>query len=221
LDIKKSQDKQRLSGHRNSKGISNEKQKTLKIYTRTGDSGETSLCNGSRTFKDSLRVEAYGSVDEVSSYIGLTVVKTDQADLKYHLMDIQKDLFVVGSNLALPGISSQSQIGKETRFEQEIPKITDDMVKKLENWIDKYTKELPELNRFILSGGVEVSTLLHVARTICRKSERRIVSLKRSEEIDKNVLKYMNRLSDYLFTAARLATHRAGKEDHKWNPRGK
>ena len=99
--------------------------------------------------------------------------------------------------------------------------ITDDMVKKLENWIDKYTKELPELNRFILSGGVEVSTLLHVARTICRKSERRIVSLKRSEEIDKNVLKYMNRLSDYLFTAARLATHRAGKEDHKWNPRGK
>lgn len=202
------------------KNKKNEKQKTLKIYTRTGDFGETSLCNGSRTFKDSLRVEAYGSVDEVSSYIGLAVIKTNQADLKFHLMDIQKDLFTVGSNLALPGILAQSQIGETTKFEQDIPKITDEMIKKLENWIDKYDKELPVLNKFILSGGVEVSTLLHVARTICRKSERRIVSLKRSEEIDKNVLKYMNRLSDYLFTAARLATHRAGKEDHKWIPRG-
>ena len=96
---------------------------------------------------------------------------------------------------------------------------TPEMVKKLEDWIDKYDKELPELNKFILSGGVEVSTLLHVARAICRKAERRIVSLKRKEEIDKNVLKYMNRLSDYLFTAARLATHRAGKEDHKWIPK--
>ncbi len=201
-------------------GPNKEKQRSLKIYTRTGDEGETSLCNGSRTFKDSLRVEAYGSVDEVSSYIGLAVVKTDQADLKFHLMEIQKDLFAVGSNLALPGVLSQETIGDKSQFEQKIPKITDDMVKKLENWIDKYTKELPELNKFILSGGVEVSTLLHVARTICRKAERRVVSLKRAEEIDKNVLKYMNRLSDYLFTAARLATHRAGKEDHKWIPKG-
>ena len=197
-----------------------EKQHTLKIYTRTGDSGETSLCNGFRTFKDSLRVEAYGSVDEVSSYVGLAVVKTDQADLKFHLMDIQKDLFTVGSNLALPGLLNQEHIGEtKSLFEQKIPKITPEMVKKLEDWIDKYDKELPELNKFILSGGVEVSTLLHVARAICRKAERRIVSLKRKEEIDKNVLKYMNRLSDYLFTAARLATHRAGKEDHKWIPK--
>ncbi len=194
-----------------------EKQRTLKIYTRTGDQGETSLCNGSRTFKDSLRVEAYGSVDEVSSYIGQAIIQTDQNDLRFHLMDIQKDLFAIGSNLAMPTAIDQAKISK-TEFEKKIPVITDEMIKKLENRIDKYDKELPALNKFILSGGVQESTTLHVARAICRRAERRVVSLKRSEEIDSNVLKYMNRLSDYLFTAARLATHRAGKEDHKWIP---
>ena len=191
-----------------------EEQKTLKLYTRTGDSGETSLCNGSRTFKDSLRVEAYGSVDELSSYIGLVVVKTLHADLKFHLIEIQKDLHALGANLAMPGVLTQSHIGKKTK-QQEIPKISNVKIKNLEDWIDKYDKELPRLNKFILSGGIETSTLLHVARSICRKAERRIVSLKRHEEIDKNVLKYMNRLSDYLFTAARLVSHRAGKEDYK------
>ncbi len=220
MENKKVNDMQSLSGHKNSKETSREKQYTLKIYTKRGDGGETSLCNGSRTFKDSLRVEAYGSVDEVSSYIGLAIVKTSQADLKHHLMEIQKDLFSVGSNLALPGILAQSQIGKTSPIEQKIPKITDEMITKLENLIDKYDKELPPLHKFILSGGIEVSTLLHVARAICRRAERRVVSLKRSEEINKNVLIYMNRLSDYLFTAARLATHRSGKEDHKWNPKG-
>jgi cob(I)alamin adenosyltransferase len=194
-----------------------EKQRTLKIYTRTGDSGETSLCNGSRTFKDSLRVEAYGSIDEVNSYIGLCANKLNLPDLKHHLIQIQNDLFAIGSNLALPGVLNQVQIGKEkSKIEQMIPKISDDMIKQLETWIDKYDKELPKLSAFIVSGGTEESALLHVARSICRKSERRIVSLKRQEEIDKNVIKYVNRLSDYLFTAARLVTHRAGKQDHKW-----
>lgn len=197
----------------------NEKQRTLKIYTRTGDGGETSLCNGSRTFKDSLRVEAYGSVDEISSYIGLAVVKTDQNDLKFHLTEIQKDLFSIGSNLAMPVSMTQEKIaGTGKSIQSLIPKVTDEMIKQLENWIDKYDTELPKLNKFILSGGNEVSAVLQVARTICRKSERRVVSLKRHEEIDKNILKYMNRLSDYLFTAARLASHRAGKEDVKWVP---
>jgi cob(I)alamin adenosyltransferase len=198
--------------------IKKEKQRTLKIYTRTGDAGETSLCNGSRTFKDSLRVEAYGAVDETSSYIGLAVVKTDQQDLKYHLMQIQKDLFAVGSNLAMPSVIAQAKIGEKSDLQNKIPIITDERIKKLETWIDKYTNELPQLKKFILSGGTVVSSDLQVARSICRKAERRIVSLKRSEEIDKNVLKYMNRLSDYLFTAARLATHRHGKEDIKWIP---
>ena len=194
-----------------------EKQRTLKIYTRTGDTGETSLCNGSRTFKDSLRVEAYGSIDEVNSYIGLCAIKLVLPDIKHHLQQIQNDLFAIGSNLALPGVLNQTEIGTEkSKIEAMIPKITDDMIKQLENWIDKYDKELPKLTSFIVSGGTEESALLHVARSICRKAERRIVSLKRQEEIDKNVLKYINRLSDYLFTAARLITHRAGKEDHKW-----
>ena len=193
------------------------KQHTLKIYTKTGDGGETSLCNGSRTFKDSLRVEAYGSVDEVNSCIGLCVVKTLQNDIKYQLMEIQKELFAVGSNLALPMSRSQEQIGDvKSRIEEMVPKVTEEKIKDLEIWIDKYDLELPTLNKFILAGGTEVSALLHIARTTCRKSERRIVSLMRHEEIDKNIVKYMNRLSDYLFTVARVESHREGKEDHKW-----
>lgn len=197
-------------------GKPKEKQRTLKIYTRKGDSGETSLCNGSRTFKDSLRVEAYGSVDEVNSYIGLCIVKLNQADVKHHLTKIQKDLFVLGSNLALPGVLNQEHINGTSS--KNVPQITKEMIKNLENWIDKYDKELPPLHKFILSGGTEVAALLHMARTVCRKAERRVVSLKRHEEINKNVLIYMNRLSDYLFTAARLVSHRVGKEDMKWVP---
>jgi len=194
------------------------KEKTKpKIYTRKGDFGETSLCNGSRTSKDSLRVEAYGSVDETSTYIGLYVVKTEQVDLKHHLMEIQKDLFAIGSNLALPNALTQEHFGRE-KVVKNIPKIKDQAITKLENWIDKYDKELPDLDRFILCGGTESSAILHIARTVCRKAERRIVSLKKHEEIDKNVLKYMNRLSDYLFTAARLESHRVGKDDLKWHP---
>ncbi len=205
-------------------GVKKEKQKTLKIYTRTGDSGETSLCNGTRTFKDSLRVESYGSIDELNSFIGLCIIKLDQPDIKYHLTEIQKDLFCIGSNLAFPLSLSQSQINNignenssmENQKKPQIPIIKEEMVKRLENWIDKYDKELPVLKNFILSGGNEASSLLHTARAVCRRAERRIVSLKRHEEIDKNILKYINRLSDYLFTAARLASHRKGKEDIKW-----
>jgi cob(I)alamin adenosyltransferase len=186
-----------------------------KIYTKTGDSGETSLCNGSRTTKDSLRVEAYGSVDETNASIGICVVKTDQPDMKFHLMEIQKELHAIGANLALPGVLEQSHI---TNTQVKIPKVTDEKIQQLEQWIDRYDTELPKLDKFILCGGIEVSAFLHVARTVCRRSERRIVALKRVEEIDRNVVKYMNRLSDYLFTAARLATHRAGKEDIKWLP---
>jgi cob(I)alamin adenosyltransferase len=188
----------------------------FKIYTKTGDGGETSLCNGFRTSKDSLRVEAYGCIDETNSFIGLAVVKTDQPDMKFHLMEIQKELHAIGSNLALPNALEQAHINGGV--ENRIPKITEEKILQLEGWIDKYDKELPQLDKFILCGGNEESALLHVARTVCRRAERRIVSLKKVEEIDKHVLKYINRLSDYLFTAARLATHRAGKEDIKWLP---
>lgn len=190
-------------------------EKNFKIYTRNGDTGETSLCNGFKTSKDSIRVEAYGSIDELNSFIGLCVVKSNEADVKFHLVEIQKELHAISANLALPNVLSQSSIGS-SKIQSKIPLITEEKIFELEKLIDKYDKELPSLDKFILCGGIEVSALLHVARTVCRRAERRIVTLKKHEEIDKHVLKYVNRLSDYLFTAARLVTHRSGKEDIKW-----
>jgi cob(I)alamin adenosyltransferase len=162
-------------------------------------------------------VEAYGEIDEINSCIGLIVVKISEPDIKEHLMDIQKDLFAVGSNLAFPQDLSQSSI-KGQSFADKIPRITDETVLKLERWIDLYETELPPLRHFILAGGNESSSLLHIARTTCRRAERRVVSLRNHEEVNKNVLKYVNRLSDYLFTAARLVSKRAGKDDIEWLP---
>ncbi|MFH2020011.1 MAG: cob(I)yrinic acid a,c-diamide adenosyltransferase [archaeon] len=192
-------------------------QRKLKIYTREGDDGGTFLVNGTRTTKDSLRVEAYGSIDETNTFMGLCIVNLDQADVKFHLMEIQKELHAIGANLALPSVLSQASI-KGDSWMNRIPQITDEKIKQLEQWIDKYDTELPKLDKFILCGGTEKSAQLHVARTVCRRAERRIVTLKNHEEIDRNILKYINRLSDYLFTAARLVAHRAGKEDLKWVP---
>jgi len=190
-----------------------------KIYTRTGDNGETSLCNGSRTSKDSLRVEAYGSIDELNSFLGLCIVKLKHKDIREHLMSIQHDLLSVGANLAYPGDLTQSVI-KGSAVAKKIPRITDENIIQLEKWMDFYDKELPELNNFIMSGGsTETSALLHVARTVCRRAERQIIKLKKDEEVHKNVLKYMNRLSDYLFVAARLTSQRDGQGDLKWTPK--
>ncbi|AJF60905.1 ATP/cobalamin adenosyltransferase [archaeon GW2011_AR15] len=189
----------------------------IKIYTKRGDTGETSLCDGSRTLKDTTRVEAYGVLDETNAFLGLAIVKLEEEDLKSHLMDIQKDLHAISSNLAYPSVLSQSKIDGNP-MANKIPRVTEDMVKKLERLIDMYEEELPVLKNFILAGGTEESALLHMARVVCRRAERQIIRLMREEEIEKNILKYMNRLSDYLFTAARLASHRQGKEDTKWMP---
>jgi cob(I)alamin adenosyltransferase len=191
--------------------------KKLRIYTRTGDLGETSLVGGKRTAKDSLRVSAYGSIDELNAFIGLCVVKMAEIDLKNHLLRIQNDLHVIGANLAYPGNLTQAAIGGES-IAARIPRITEESISCLESWIDQYDEELPPLRNFILCGGTEESALLHVARTVCRRAERVLVELKRTEEIDRNIIRYSNRLSDYLMTAARLATKRAGKEDIKWSP---
>lgn len=194
---------------------SNKELRKIKIYTKTGDGGETSLCNGSRTSKDSVRVEAYGSVDELNSNIGVCVVKMEYDDIKEHLIDIQNNLFAVGSNLAYPSNLDQSSISGQSIADM-IPRIKEESIIKLEKWIDSYETELHPLKNFILCGGTESSAFLHVARSVCRRAERRVVSLKMHEEIDKHVLKYINRLSDYLFTAARLVSHRAGKKDIVW-----
>jgi cob(I)alamin adenosyltransferase len=192
-------------------------QKHAKIYTKEGDAGETYLFNGYRTTKDSVRVEAYGSVDELNSVIGLCIVKTDEHDIKFNLLEVQKTLHSIGANLAMPNVLSQVSITEMSRAAR-IPKITEEKTRELEALIDKYDRLLPVLDKFILCGGSEPSALLHMARTVCRKAERRIVALKHHEEIDKNILKYINRLSDFLFTAARVVSHRAGKEDIKWIP---
>ncbi|MBN2367949.1 cob(I)yrinic acid a,c-diamide adenosyltransferase [Candidatus Woesearchaeota archaeon] len=190
----------------------------FKIYTKSGDQGETSLCNGSRTSKGSHRVEAYGAVDELNTFLGLAVVKTREEDLKKHIMSIQRDLHAIGANLAYPEDLSQSTING-SKIADMIPPVRQEDILKIEQWIDSYEEELPFLNHFILAGGTESSAYLHVARTVCRRAEREIVRLREHEEIDKHVLKYMNRLSDYLFTAARLASHREGKDDIKWMPK--
>ncbi len=133
-----------------------------KIYTRTGDHGETSLCNGSRTSKDSMRVEAYGSIDELNSFLGLCIVKLKHKDIKEHLIGIQHDLLSVGANLAYPADLTQSLI-EETPVAKKIPRITDETIIQLEKWMDLYDEELPALTNFIMSGGgTETSALLHV-----------------------------------------------------------
>jgi len=188
-----------------------------KIYTKTGDLGETLLCDGSKTSKDSQRVDAYGTIDELNSFVGLAIVKNEYEDLKNHLMEVQKDLHAIGSNLAFPADLSQASI-KGPSISSKIPRITEETIARLEKWIDDYDNELPELKRFILCGGSETSALLHVARTVCRRAERKIVSLKKHEEVNKNLLRYINRLSAYFFMAARVSSHRAGKSDIEWRP---
>ncbi len=187
----------------------------LRIYTKNGDYGETSLCDGSKSPKDSLRVEAYGSVDETNSVIGLCILKIEYEDIKQCLMDIQRDLHAIGSNLAYPADLTQASI-KGPSMADKIPRIGEGDIEKLEKCIDKLEDELPPLKHFILCGGSEASAFLHMARTVCRRAERRVVSLKKHEEVSKSIIKYLNRLSDYLFTAARAASRRAGKEDIMW-----
>ena len=144
-------------------------------------------------------------------------MKLKEEDIKSHLMDIQKDLHTISSNLAYPSVLSQSKIDGSP-MANKIPRVTDKTVEKLEKWIDLYEEELPPLKNFILAGGTEESANLHITRVICRRAERQIIRLMREEEIEKNILKYMNRLSDYFFTAARLMSKRQGKEDIKWMP---
>ncbi|MFD3446150.1 cob(I)yrinic acid a,c-diamide adenosyltransferase [Microbacteriaceae bacterium 4G12] len=174
----------------------------MKLYTRTGDGGKTSLVGG-RVDKDHLRVEAYGTIDEANSFLGqaMTLLKGEQfTDLYQELEKIQHELFDCGGDLAI--------------VNEKIPyKVTADMITFLEERIDEYIKEAPPLERFILPGGSPASAAIHIVRTITRRAERCVVSLKREEEINEQVLKYINRLSDYLFAIARIVNARLGLKD--------
>jgi cob(I)alamin adenosyltransferase len=179
----------------------------VKIYTRTGDRGDTRLFDGTKVRKHHDRVEAYGDVDELNSFIGAASSFIEDSALAAMLADIQKDLFSVGAQLADPGFKDQSK----AKFQVPRERIT-----ALENAIDSFETELAPLRQFILAGGGHAGALLHVARTICRRAERRVVLLSDKVEVNANVIEYLNRLSDFLFVIARVVNHREGKEEILW-----
>lgn len=171
----------------------------MKIYTRTGDHGQTSLFGGTRVAKHDARIEAYGTVDELNSFLG-AVTGIDE------LPAIQSDLFEIGAHLASPGTS---------RF----PGVDAARIEALEQAIDAMERELTPLTTFILPGGSPAAAQLHIARTVCRRAERRVVALEDDSPATRSTIAYLNRLSDYLFVAARFANHRAGVADVPWSKR--
>ena len=173
------------------------KKRITKVYTKTGDMGETSLVGGKRVSKDSLRVDSYGDVDELNSVLGIVRALSKDLEIKNIISDIQNDLFIVGGELATP---------RDSEF--EVPKIESIKVKKLEDLIDKYVEEVGELKEFILPSGNEAGSILHFARTVCRRAERKIVGLMRDEDLNPDLIIYINRLSDLLFVLARVENKR-------------
>lgn len=173
-----------------------------KIYTRTGDDGTTGLGDGSRVDKDNLRVESFGTVDELNSHIGLLLASSPPSDISMLLTSIQHELFDLGGEISIPG--------------REV--ISSDHVARLEIELDKYNAELEPLKEFILPGGSQLAALCHIARAVCRRAERRLISLKRHEDVSEHSVKYLNRLSDLLFVIARYLNISQGKTDVLWQP---
>jgi cob(I)alamin adenosyltransferase len=175
----------------------------VKIYTRTGDLGETSLFGGARVPKNDARIEAYGTVDELNSVVGLARTTPLPSEVDAVLHDVQHDLFEVGAHLASPGTS---------RF----PGVDAQRIAALERGIDAMERELAPLKAFILPGGAASSAQLHIARTVCRRAERCVVALHDETPATISTIAYLNRLSDYLFVAARFANARSGIDDIPW-----
>ena len=176
----------------------------MSIYTRTGDKGKTSLFSGQRVSKSDLRVEAYGTVDELNSAIGVAIaeisnIKYQISNIKKELVQVQKDLFEIGSALAQSGIRNLDQ-----------------RVEDFEKMIDEMTGKLPPLQNFILPGGGGAGSVLHFARTVCRRAERRIVALSEKGKVSSDIIVYLNRLSDLLFTMARFVNYKEKKKEIVW-----
>lgn len=181
----------------------------MKIYTRTGDEGKTGVIGG-RVDKDDIRVEAYGTVDELNAFVGEAITRMNPdvfKDLIQDFTEIQHGLFDAGGDLA--------QVGKERRY-----KVSSDMTTKLEQLIDHYDSELPPLQRFILPGGTQLASSIHICRVIARRAERNVVTLCRTEETNEEVRRYLNRLSDYFFTTARIANIRSQVSDVEYKRGG-
>ena len=182
---------------------------TLKIYTRTGDAGSTGLFGGGRVEKDDPRVEAYGEIDELNAVLGMARAVEMMPRIDEVLVPIQRDLFSLGALLATPDRDKMKQQLVKAR-------IDDARVAELEQLIDEGEAELEPLKAFILPGGTPKAAALHVARTVCRRAERRVVALQREVELPQLVVVYLNRLSDLLFVLARVANRRAGAGEVTW-----
>lgn len=180
----------------------------MKIYTKTGDSGETSLFGGGRVPKSNHRIQAYGTVDELNSNIGLIRSTKLESESESVLQELQSHLFVLGADLATPPQSK----AKTQRIKEED-------VAQLEDWIDQFDEEIPPLKHFILPGGTRGASLLHVSRTVCRRAERCCIEAMQSgESISDEAIKYLNRLSDLLFVMARYENLRNGIDETAWKP---
>ncbi len=184
----------------------------MKIYTRKGDSGETSLFGGRRVTKDDIRIDAYGTVDELNSALGLAVARLPEQleEWRDPLTGVQSDCFTVGAILAAPKTGAAKP--------EHIPELSEARVERLEDWIDRLDEELEPLKAFVLPGGSECAAALHLSRSVCRRAERCVVALAKHEEVDAVIIRYLNRLSDFLFTIARAANARQGIADVEWHP---
>ncbi len=179
----------------------------MKIYTKTGDSGQTSLFGGERVLKSDLRIETYGTVDELNAFLGMAAAEIADKELKEVIESIQNELFAAGAELATP-VEKQNKV--------KVHKISEETIDRIEKLIDKYDAKLPELKRFILPGGSKTSAILHIARTVCRRAERRVVELSSTVEISGNIRIYLNRLSDFLFVLSRYENQINQIPDVEW-----
>jgi cob(I)alamin adenosyltransferase len=185
--------------------------KKSKLYTRGGDRGETSLFGGERVPKDHPRVDAYGQLDELSSTLGLLIVALPADELRDQLQQVQNELFDLGAELATP---------PESRLEYKLPPGVEEADwRRLERLLDVYDAQVPPLRAFVLPGGHETAARAHLARTVCRRAERAVVSLAHEEEVRADVITYLNRLSDFLFVVARLLNVRGGVPEVEWQKR--
>ncbi|GAA4375420.1 cob(I)yrinic acid a,c-diamide adenosyltransferase [Hymenobacter koreensis] len=182
----------------------------MKIYTRTGDKGLTSLIGGTRVPKSSLRIEAYGTVDELNSWIGLVRDQDVSTPHRPLLKQVQDRLFTIGATLA----------SDPERARMQLPDLLDTDVEALEREMDRMNEILPELRNFILPGGHQSVSYAHVARCVCRRAERLAIALREESFVPDLVVMYLNRLSDYLFVLSRLMSHDLGSEEVVWQPRG-
>lgn len=188
----------------------------MKVYTKTGDKGTTALFGGTRVPKHHIRIESYGTVDELNSYIGLIRDQDMNVLYKEVLIKIQDELFTVGAVLATDPEKATLKNGKDRL---NIPRISEEDIVLLENEIDRMEENLPQMTHFVLPGGHTTVSFCHIARCICRRAERLAVQLNETEPVEESVLMYLNRLSDYLFVLARKLSFDLQAEEVKWIPK--